>query len=257
MDVVVFQEAFMGGCWAEDLSLRTLMSEHGFPYATKTIYDNTTIENGGVFIASRWPILDRDRFIFKNWVDGSADMLASKGVGYAKIQKTVSGSSRVYHVFGTHMQAGGPIENREKQVQEWGEFLATKKILQTEGAVFAGDFNTGLYSSREALQRMMDTLNAGLPTIVGPLNHTTIDIRDGPKGIQWIDYVLYSKAFAKPSSATMQSYKLVSEKEFDACWCELCLPVDDYMYPDSPECPEAIKMRNLADHLPVKGSFVF
>ncbi|XP_070531618.1 uncharacterized protein [Ptychodera flava] len=97
VDVIVFNELFMGGCFGDSgkLDLRELLDYHGFKY-TATVGENgclsqqpPDVENGGVAIASRWPILIETEKIFENYPNITAGTFQCKGVMYAKVEKTV------------------------------------------------------------------------------------------------------------------------------------------------------------------------
>lgn len=71
-------------------------------------------------------------------------MFAAKGVSYAKIEKTVDGVSRVYHVMGTHLIAADKRDDtRNKQVKEWRDFVVKKNIPSDEPVLYGGDINEG------------------------------------------------------------------------------------------------------------------
>lgn len=103
LDVVTFAEA-------DNQNERDHMLEqfrvHGFAYATSVLHDPdpfTSILNGGVLVVSRWPILREAQHVYRNACHYS-DCLAAKGVKYARVLKTVDGTSKIFNVFATHMQ---------------------------------------------------------------------------------------------------------------------------------------------------------
>ena len=79
----------MGGCWASQASMCDLMTQHGFPHHTKTV-DGINVVSGGIWIASRWPIVEQDQFVFKAVLTNSWDFFSSKGVSYAKVSSLSS-----------------------------------------------------------------------------------------------------------------------------------------------------------------------
>lgn len=54
---------------------------------------------------SKWPILREAQHVYRNACHYS-DCLAAKGVKYARVLKTVNGTSKIFNVFATHMQVG-------------------------------------------------------------------------------------------------------------------------------------------------------
>ncbi|CAH1778033.1 unnamed protein product, partial [Owenia fusiformis] len=81
IDLVVFQEAFMGGCWP-DINMRELINFNGFPYITG-FGDIKQYRNGGIFIASRWPIdMVQSRFQlydYRAYANFTGDELSNMG----------------------------------------------------------------------------------------------------------------------------------------------------------------------------------
>ena len=61
-----------------------------------------------LFSASKWPIEKHSFHAFsitdKNWQIFGTEFFIPKGVNYAKIKKTETEESRVYHIFNTHLQ---------------------------------------------------------------------------------------------------------------------------------------------------------
>ena len=106
----------------------------GYRYKTSVVtdYNAKSLENGGVVIGSRWPILREDQIVFRNACSGS-DCLAAKGVKYARVLKTsevpqqdgtVQNMSKVFNVFATHMQAWYSEEDQADRAQQARQFKA-------------------------------------------------------------------------------------------------------------------------------------
>ncbi|RLN93529.1 hypothetical protein BBJ28_00018954 [Nothophytophthora sp. Chile5] len=81
-------------------------SKRGFLYATSILHDPdpfTSLLNGGVLIVSKWPVVREAQHVYRDACHYS-DCLAAKGVKYARLLKTVNGTSKIFNVFATHMQ---------------------------------------------------------------------------------------------------------------------------------------------------------
>ncbi|MGW5678846.1 sphingomyelin phosphodiesterase [Streptomyces sp. NPDC003860] len=150
-DVVVLQEAFDNG--TSDQLQRRAAAE--YPHQTPVLgrsksgwdatggsYSATTPEDGGVTVLSKWPVVRKEQYVFK---DGcGADWWSNKGFVYAVLQV---GDARV-HVVGTHAQstdpgcgAGQAAEVRSRQFHELDAFLDAKDIPASEQVLVAGDLN--------------------------------------------------------------------------------------------------------------------
>ncbi|PIK48428.1 hypothetical protein BSL78_14676 [Apostichopus japonicus] len=146
LDVIIFNEAFMGGCLGgfnisisrDFLRFRDILDYYGFTYHTQTIGNPPTVrkfENGGVFISSKWPILEAENVIYEATVPLTSDDLSQKGAAYVKILKSVGVENRVYHVLGTHLQATGrPTANdvRLQQAIEMHDLMLSRNIPMNE-----------------------------------------------------------------------------------------------------------------------------
>lgn len=142
-DVVSFCEAFDDGPRENDLI--PSMVAAGFPYYTTILNNPTGIipfpVNGGVITFSRWPIEAEDEIDFSLCGQASQDCLSNKGVKYTCINKL----GKRYHIFGTHMDAGGQaddIEAKRQSYRELREFIADLNIPDGEPVIYGGDFNT-------------------------------------------------------------------------------------------------------------------
>lgn len=272
LDAIIFNEGFMGGCIAgfnlsyqgEKLTFRDILKEYGFAYITATIGNPPTrrkFENGGIFIASKWPILEEDNVIYEATSPLTADDLSQKGASYAKILKTVNSVSRVYHVLGTHLQATSNVGSdnvRRNQASEMHGLMLSKNIPAYEPVIYGGDLNADRNSVLAA--DIFEILDASMPVIVGDHNYTKDksinDIYDSGSGKKWIDYVLYSNAHLQPISATTEVVIPKSDTPFAVCLDEVRVWPSP-LYGDNPSCRKAKNITDLSDHFASMGSFVY
>ncbi|MGQ5523970.1 sphingomyelin phosphodiesterase [Chitinimonas sp. PSY-7] len=256
-DIVVLQEAFDNE--ASEQLLAKLKAR--FPYQTPVIgrnqtgWDKTegiwrdTIEDGGVAIASRWPVTEKIQYLYRTAGCGD-DAPALKGFAYAKIN--VNGA--FYHVIGTHLQSesswgcdgsNGHVTRRRNQLKEIHDWVHQKGISPNEIVLVAGDFNVNKHSDTEYAD-MLQTLDAAPPRYVGvpdsfdtKRNGLALERYGARTGdpIEHLDYVVALKGYRQPS-----------------VWHNLTLD------PPSPQwkVQEALSKRTYAytdysDHYPVQG----
>ncbi|CAD5115848.1 DgyrCDS4789 [Dimorphilus gyrociliatus] len=261
LDVISFQEVFMGGCFAESLNIRQILTYYGFPYFTDLLDIDDRPSNGGIFIASKWPIVEQDMHIYNASDENTWDWFAAKGVSYAKIKK----GNTFYHVTGTHMQAGGPDHYRLSQCEETRDFLKTKNIDKSEAIIYTGDFNIDYWSSSQIMKTCIETIDADVPPLSGSLNLTgdprTNDVQNltNPNsGGGWVDYVLPSSVNRKPTNASQIILRGMDVEKFEVCWCAECIPLDpDYIFPNDEDCERVERVRHLSDHHPILGTFKY
>ncbi|TNF30563.1 MAG: hypothetical protein EP314_01500, partial [Bacteroidetes bacterium] len=167
-DVVCFSEVFDDA--ARNDHLIPAMTAAGFPYRTTILNEPGGIipfpVNGGVMIFSKWPIEADDEIDFAECGQAASDCLANKGVKYARVNKL----GKRYHVFGTHMDAGGGADDifaRRTQMAEIRDFIATLQIPESEPVIFGGDFNTDPLGSDMDYQAFLDTMNPVIPQHIG------------------------------------------------------------------------------------------
>ena len=167
-DVVCFAEAFDDTPRKDHLV--PAMQAAGFPYRTEILNEPGGIlpfpVNGGVIIFSRWPIEAEDEIKYAVCGQASQDCLANKGMKYARINKL----GKRYHVFGTHMDAGGGSDDiyaRRTQMAEIRAFITDLAIPQSEPVVFGGDFNTSPVGLNDDYQAFLDTINPIVPQYSG------------------------------------------------------------------------------------------
>ncbi|XP_077984202.1 uncharacterized protein LOC144438869 [Glandiceps talaboti] len=260
LDVIVFNEAFMGGCFPYDgVSFRDMLTQYGFEHFTKTLgeEDREDTQNGGVFIASRWPIVKESERIYKNAAQPSPDNVSDKGLVYAKIEKETNSGKRIYHILGTHMLAGlhgdEGVKIRALQAKEMRMFVEEQNITAEEPVIYAGDLNTDLHGTDRRWEQMLEIFQANMPGIVGDLNVTidyeNNDVRVSPEdGGKWLDYVIYSNQHLMPNNASQESIKFVDENPFEVCIQPL---------PTQEPCQLAMNITDLAEHYAVLGRFDF
>ncbi len=259
VDVLVIQEAFTPGC-RSGADLRTLLSYYGWPYSTRNVGQETgKPADGGIFIASRWPILESDEIIYSDC--SGTDCLAAKGAAYARVLKTVAGETRRYNVFGTHLNAGDEAAKRTtrlEQARQLHEFASRQNIPASEAVVIAGDLNVDNLHAPDEVDALLAVLGAKLPEITGLTTNTT-----GPVGhplhdrsmVKWLDYVVYLSGYAAPRRATLEAIPLRTREPFDVC---MSAPLAiGYVFPNSRPCSKTLAIRDLSDHYPVLGRLSF
>lgn len=154
-DVIVLQEAFSDR-HRQDI-LQALASE--YPHQSKSLGDNEFLShNGGVVLASRWPILNERQLIFTDcrW----PDCMVKKGAIYLEIDR----NGKPIHIVGLHMQAERAFsDTRRKQLLQLRSYLDELDIPDNELLLIAGDFNID-YLTRShdgEFDFMLSTLGAG------------------------------------------------------------------------------------------------
>ncbi|UQS29809.1 sphingomyelin phosphodiesterase [Streptomyces fradiae] len=250
-DVVVVQEAFDNT--ASDALLRNASAQypHRTPVmgrstsgwdATGGSYSSATPEDGGVAVLSRWPILRKEQYVFKDAC--GADWYSNKGFVYAVLD--VDG--RRVHVVGTHAQstdpgcsAGQAAQTRARQFQAMDAFLDAKRIPASEQVIVAGDLNVDTRTPEYASM----LANAGLADADGRTGHPySFDTAensiaaerypDDPR--EDLDHVLHRAGHARPAGWTNTVVKERSAPWTVSSWGT------SYTY------------TNLSDHYPVVAS---
>lgn len=224
-DVVVLQELFhnKGG----DRLLNNLRATHpnqtlvvgrsrsGWD-ATQGSYSSFTPEDGGVAIASKWPISRKVQFVYKDAC--GADWFSNKGFAYVKL----ASPSGPVHVIGTHMQseddgcsAGQPGAVRAKQRAQITAFLAAERIPTTEPLYVAGDMNV-IEASAE-YPAMLSELGAVGPRHTGHPhswdcrdNSVCLDQYGADYASEHLDYVLPIASHQVPTSYVNETRRVKS-----------------------------------------------
>jgi endonuclease/exonuclease/phosphatase family metal-dependent hydrolase len=255
VDVLVFNESFSGVC-AQDLRLTDLLTLYGWPHHLPTISTWWRPGNGGIFIASKWPIVTSQDMVYT--ACRLPDCLAAKGVQYARIEKMLDGRMKPYHVFATHMQAWGGAEAaavRNEQAHEMASFIDRQDIPLSQPVLLAGDFNTrGLGNPQ--FQAFADALRVSMPPIVGE-RRATMDVDNTlfGRGPWWVDYVLPSVMHQRPIKGELEALALRAETEFTLCVAAGFWPF--YVSPYAAACTQTRRVRDLSDHYPVIGRFEY
>jgi sphingomyelin phosphodiesterase len=250
-DVVVLQEAF------DNSSSEALLQNAAgqYPYRTPVMgrskdgwdatggsYSSTTPEDGGVAVLSKWPIVRKEQYVYKDAC--GADWWSNKGFVYAVLD--VNGV--LVHVVGTHAQstdpgcdAGEAARMRSRQFRAMDAFLDAKNIPASEQVVVAGDFNVDSRTPEYA-SMLADGGLVGADARTGhPYSFDTRDnsiaaerYPDDPR--EDLDHVLHRAGHAKPSGWTNEVIKERSAPWSVSSWGTT------YTY------------TNLSDHYPVIAS---
>ncbi|MFF6773183.1 sphingomyelin phosphodiesterase [Streptomyces sp. NPDC012637] len=216
-DVVVLQEAF------DNSSSEALKSKAAaqYPYqtpvmgrsktgwdATSGAYSATTPEDGGVTVLSKWPIVRKEQYVYKDAC--GADWYSNKGFVYTVLD--VNGTK--VHVVGTHAQstdpgcsAGEAAQMRSRQFKNIDAFLDAKNIPAGEQVIVAGDMNVDSRTP-EYDTMLADAGLAGADARTGhpysfdtTLNSIAHD-RYPTDPREDLDYVLFRAGHARPAGWT-------------------------------------------------------
>lgn len=250
-DVVVLQEAFDNS--ASDALARDASTQ--YPYQTPVVgrsksgwdatggaYSATTPEDGGVTVLSKWPIVRKEQYIYKDAC--GSDWWSNKGFVYAELN--VNGTK--VHVVGTHAQstdsgckAGEAAQMRSRQFKQIDAFLDAKNIPASEQVIVAGDMNVDSRSPEYASM----LADAGLTGADARTGHAySFDTQDNSIAAdrypddprEDLDYVLHRTGHAKPAGWTNEVIKEQSAPWTVSSWGT------KYTY------------TNLSDHYPVIAS---
>ncbi|MER6995535.1 sphingomyelin phosphodiesterase [Streptomyces sp. NPDC000410] len=250
-DVVVVQEAFDNS--SSDALKQNAAAQ--YPYqtpvmgrsktgwdATSGAYSATTPEDGGVTVLSKWPIVRKEQYVYKDAC--GADWYSNKGFVYAVLN--VNGSK--VHVVGTHAQstdpgcgAGEAAQMRSRQFKAMDAFLDAKNIPASEQVLVAGDFNVDSRTSEYATM-LADGGFVGADSRTGHAysfdtqdNSIASDrYPDDPR--EDLDYVLHRAGHARPAGWNNDVIKEQSAPWTVSSWGK------SYTY------------TNLSDHYPVVAS---
>ncbi len=193
-DAVVFSEAFDNN--ARDNLISAMKTE--YPYSTSILNQDWSLEDGGVIILSRWPIVKEAQHVFTEGTN--EDKLAAKGVKYAAINK----NGAVYNLFGTHTQAWNEtkeqVDIRTSQLVEIRNFAESCNIPADEAVIVAGDLNVDMYKNAwNEYDQMYQSLGALVPTSLS--NFPTYDKNTNTYAsgyTEYLDYVLVLDGWKQP-----------------------------------------------------------
>ncbi|PBC65869.1 sphingomyelin phosphodiesterase [Streptomyces sp. Tue6028] len=249
-DVVVLQEAFDNG--ASD-ALKNAAAG-GYPYQTPVVgrsksgwdatggaYSSTTPEDGGVTVLSKWPIVRKEQYVYKDAC--GADWWSNKGFAYVVLN--VNGAK--VHVVGTHAQstdpgcgAGEAAAMRSRQFKAIDAFLDAKNIPADEQVLVAGDMNvdsrTPEYASMLADADLVGAdARTGHPYSFDTQENSIAHDRYPTDPREDLDYVLHRAGHARPAA-----WRNEVVKESCAPWTVSSWGTD-YTY------------TNLSDHYPLSA----
>ncbi|MGW3662396.1 sphingomyelin phosphodiesterase [Streptomyces sp. NPDC005141] len=250
-DVVVLQEAFdnaasdaLKGAAAAEYPYQTPVvgrSKSGWD-ATGGAYSSATPEDGGVTVLSKWPIVRKEQYVYKDAC--GADWWSNKGFAYVVLN--VNGTK--VHVIGTHAQStdsgcgtGEAASMRSRQFKAIDTFLDARNIPADEQILVAGDLNVDSRSTEYA-SMLADADLVGANARTGHLysfdtqeNSIALD-RYPTDPREDLDYVLHRAGHARPAV-----WKNEVVKEQCAPWTVSSWGTD-YTY------------TNLSDHYPLSAS---
>ncbi|MFK7798854.1 MAG: T9SS type A sorting domain-containing protein [Aureispira sp.] len=224
-DVVIVQEVFDDN--ARNNHLIPAMTTAGFQYRTGILNDGQfPTWNGGVMIFSKWPIELEDEYDYRSCDNNAGDCLAAKGVLYARVNKL----GKKYHIFGTHVEAGGQpndIAIKKEQFGEQRDFIAQQQIPADEAVILGGDMNTDANSVQ--YPDLIDSLHPIIPEHRGFYASTAVD----SDTLNIIDHVWGIRTHLIPTEAETKVWIL---RGIDGQLWDIFDP---------------------SDHLPINGRFVY
>ncbi|MBB1258391.1 sphingomyelin phosphodiesterase [Streptomyces alkaliterrae] len=250
-DVVVVQEAFDNAASGTLMNKAAAAYPHQTPVlgrsksgwdATHGAYSSFTPEDGGVTILSKWPIVRKEQFVYKEGC--GADWYSNKGFVYSVLD--VNGTK--VHVVGTHAQstdpgcsAGQAERVRSAQFKEMNAFLNAKRIPANEQVIVAGDFNvdshTAEYASMLRDAGLVDTDHrTGLAYSFDTRDNSIARDRYPSDPRENLDHVLHRAGHARPAGWTNHVVDERSAPWTVTSWGK------SYTY------------TNMSDHYPVTGS---
>ncbi|GAA2645846.1 sphingomyelin phosphodiesterase [Streptomyces lunalinharesii] len=213
-DVVVLQEAFDNSSSDALKSRAAAEYPHQTPVvgrsrsgwdATSGAYSAVTPEDGGVTLLSKWPVLRKEQYVYKDAC--GSDAFSNKGFVYAVLD--VDGAK--VHVVGTHTQstdsgckAGEAAADRAKQLKELDAFLDAKNIPANEEVMVAGDMNIDFHGTEyPALLANADLAPAdrrtGHPYSFDTAENSIAAYRYPNDPREDLDYVLFRNGHARPA----------------------------------------------------------
>ncbi|MEU8760494.1 sphingomyelin phosphodiesterase [Streptomyces sp. NPDC048659] len=216
-DVVVLQEAFDNS--ASDALKANAAAR--YPYQTPVVgrsksgwdatggaYSATTPEDGGVTLLSKWPVIRKEQYVYKDAC--GADWWSNKGFVYAVLD--VNGTK--VHVVGTHAQstdpgcsAGEAAQMRSRQFKSIDAFLDAKNIPANEQVIVAGDMNvdsrTPEYATMLADADLVGAdARTGHPYSFDTARNSIANDRYPTDPREDLDYVLFRAGNARPAGWT-------------------------------------------------------
>lgn len=156
-DIIVLQEVFTDAA-------KAVVPQSSYPFSsegptrngTDTGGDFQKFFGGGIFILSRYPVLEAGQINYLKGVCATWDCQANKGIQYIKI--SVPGVKDKVTVFNTHMQSGSSYDQvRVDQMDTMAKYLLANH-KEDELLIFGGDFNTS--PERASFTVLKDTIKA-------------------------------------------------------------------------------------------------
>ena len=227
-DVIVLSEAFYNS--ARNTLQATLAAE--YPYISAVVDNGVLNDDGGVFVASRFPILSSAQMVYDDC--NGTDCLAAKGVMYVKINKL----GRHYHLFGTHTQAwnsAADVATRILQFKELYQFIQSQNIPSNEAVLVGGDLNVDkILNNLGEYDGLLDSLQLKEPLYTGhPYTYDGDISYYASPGYEFLDYIMASNEYLVPDSSSNRVIILRS--------------IADNLF----------NTFDLSDHLAVQGRFVY
>ena len=201
-DAILFQEAFSS---SRTGMLAQLAQE--YPYQTYIpVGSGYNIYDSGVLVASRYPIVNTDHFIYPNC--SGTDCFADKGVIYAEILK----NGKAYHVTSTHtasFDTNAARALRQEHFQQIRALVDKQNIPTFDAVLMGGDFNVNKLAWPQDYAQMLVNLNGTAPVSTG-YTASTFDPRtnslsgaagSGGTTVEYLDYVVSSNNHRQPIQA--------------------------------------------------------
>ncbi|MFJ4184101.1 sphingomyelin phosphodiesterase [Kitasatospora sp. NPDC089509] len=232
-DVVVLEEAFDNA--ASDALVAKASA--AYPYHTPVVgrstsgwdatsgsYSATTPEDGGVALLSKWPILHKEQYVYKDAC--GSDYWSNKGFAYAVLD--VDG--RRTHVVGTHLQStdsgcasGQAADIRARQLGAMRAFLDAKRIPAAEPIVVAGDLNIDFHGTEyQALltggNLAPASARTGWPYSFDTADNSIAAYRYPGEPKEDLDHVLYRADHARPQQYTNEVRRVHSAPWTVSSW---------------------------------------
>jgi endonuclease/exonuclease/phosphatase family metal-dependent hydrolase len=158
-DVVVFAELIAPSCRKIVLDgLEALGWKYcSDPISVNVFFSKFKAVSGGVVVASKYPIIAQQNFVFEGDCAGH-DCSACKGLVYCRILK----DNNVFNVIGSHFQAWTSAQSvsvRISQAKEAKAFIDSLRISSDEPLVFAADFNVDRYVGEAELETILGIID--------------------------------------------------------------------------------------------------
>ena len=139
------------------------------------------IEDGGVKIYSKYPIVNEKEVIYSEGV--KEDVIARKGA----VRITIIKDGVRINVIGTHLQSGRIESAKEIKKIQFVELMSLTKHIENEPIFIFGDFNLDYYDLRDLLEELLKKHNLRIMgTPVGFTSNTDF----GKNNENWLDYGL-------------------------------------------------------------------